>query len=1033
MRAQPEPSNSSSPRQRIQADPPAPTPGGNPTIANDANRSAPTSSSDRSAVTVTVAGGPPGESVSNTADTGDARTRTSGATTLDRFALVRRLGEGGMGDVFLARHPVTGTQVAVKQLKTDLVHDPRAVQRFLTEARHMYHLNHPHVLRIMEVWDPPAGPYYVMPYMTGGSLADRLKTGQPLDYVATLRVAREVASALAYAHGKGIIHRDLKPANVLLDRDGTSHLSDFGLVRAFDSNDEVADVRRSHCEGTVPYMSPAVAAGRAEDTRCDIYSFGAMLYELLTGSRPYDGATAQCVLDQILAGPPAPILKRNSHAPRGLVTIAEGCMARELRDRYADMADVVKDLEHVAAGRPPLGPHGKARAASRLPGLPARTRRRAGAAVVVGVVALVAAMAAWQLWPRAGDGSLAPASGPHATAPRSAPGDSVTEAVVAPTSPGVAANPVGADAAVGPALTPPVSTPTAAQQQRVVDLLPLVDLRRDVIAGAWTGGPEGIVSDNAESARLALPYEPPAEYDFSVEFTRLEGTDAVSQLLSHGTRRFEWIMGGWDEQVTGFQNLVEDGVPRGANTNQTGRHDVRPTNGRRHTSVVRVRRDGVEAFFDGKLVSRHKTDFADLQCSFFWGIGGKDLGLGSARGSTRFHAVRVTKVSGEGSPNSYTDDDRRLLHTLRGHGGPVTQVGFSGQGTRVRSSVGWFTNGDGSAAVSDVASGKRLCSTRTMELWALSPNGRRALLTTTEGPQLLDVETGSVLRSYPIGIVYGHGAFSPDGAVAVLGSPHGGIHVIDASSGSEVRRLDVKPGGGEIDSLDFSPDGRRLVSIAREARLVQCFDVSTGARLWERALPSNRWRVRFGPEGQHVVALLFDHPSPEQAVVLDGKDGEVVATLGDSDLIVDALLLPGGRHAVTASHSPTLGLKLWDLATGKPVTRFQEQTGRVNAWRCRQTVSGCWPLARMDLFACSTSVPAPRPRATAATTGRCCAWRSRRTASTSPPAAPTAPRASGSSISAPAQPAEPVQAHPDDGPAPEDGEDCQLNVPSGGL
>ena len=405
----------------------------------------------------------------------------AGPVGIDRFEIVRPLGAGGMGDVFLARHPVTGTDVAVKRLKPSLVNDRAAVQRFLTEARHMYHLNHPHILRIMEVWDPPAGPYYVMPYMPHGPLSERIRPGQPLDYVTTVRVARDVAAALAYAHGKGIIHRDLKPANVLLDKDGRAYLSDFGLVRAFDGasggggNDPSVDVTRSQCQGTAPYMSPAVAAGQAEDTRCDVYSFGAMLYELLTGHPPYSGSSTRAVLDQVRAGPPAPVLARNPHAPAALAAIAEGCMARQLRERYASMDDVAADLDRVAAGRPPLGPHGteappaqpesatkptvegSERRREQVPSNPAtradstptsrvRTRKWAAAGGVLVLAALgTAAVVVWGRW--AGQ----------------------TETV------GTAGGAVTAVAA---------GLPAPSSQPRTVDLLPLINVQRDTIRGS---------------------------------------------------------------------------------------------------------------------------------------------------------------------------------------------------------------------------------------------------------------------------------------------------------------------------------------------------------------------------------------------------------------------------------------------------------------------------------------------------------------------------------------------------------------------
>src|SRR5262249_30658237 len=132
--------------------------------------------------------------------------------------------------------------------------------------------------------------------------------------------------------------------------------------------------------GTAAYMSPALAAGRAEDTRCDVYALGALLYEMLTGRPPYDGRTAEEILLRVRGGPPRPILRLNPGAPRGLVRVAEAAMARELRDRYAEMADVVADLNRVALGREPLGPHGRPPAGRRVIALVG------GAAVALGLL-----------------------------------------------------------------------------------------------------------------------------------------------------------------------------------------------------------------------------------------------------------------------------------------------------------------------------------------------------------------------------------------------------------------------------------------------------------------------------------------------------------------------------------------------------------------------------------------------------------------------------------------------------------------------
>src|SRR5208283_3555187 len=273
---------------------------------------------------------------------------------LDHFEIPRVLGGGGMGIVLLARDSDTGRDVAIKLVKSDLVANQNVVHRFLKEAGHLKRLRHTNVVPVQEISDRAEGPYFVMPYFEKGSLANRIKPGQPQDTESTLDIAAQVAEGLSFAHRSGIIHRDLKPANILLTADGRACLADFGLARTL-FNDTIVDVESRQLEGTAPYMSPAVATGDAEDTRCDIYSFGALLYEMLTGHQPYRGRGTKEILDQIIAGPPKPITSLNPNADRGLVAVAEGCMARELRDRYADMRDVLKDLQRIKEGKSPIG------------------------------------------------------------------------------------------------------------------------------------------------------------------------------------------------------------------------------------------------------------------------------------------------------------------------------------------------------------------------------------------------------------------------------------------------------------------------------------------------------------------------------------------------------------------------------------------------------------------------------------------------------------------------------------------------------
>jgi len=275
-----------------------------------------------------------------------------------RYELLDRLGEGGLGIVFRARAIDTGQQVAIKFLRPELVTHPRARAFFLKEGRHLAALEHPHIMPVIECGELDGACWLVMPYLQGGSLGALLTPGKPLERGTALALAEQVASALAYAHRHSIIHRDLKPSNILLEEPGQARLADFGLAQSL-FNDELVDPRGFHIEGTPQYLSPAAARGEAEDTRGDIYAFGAVLYQMLTGRPPYTGASRQEVIAQIRAGPPPPILAVAPDACPALAAIAAGAMARNLQDRYVHISYVVEDLARIQRRQPPLGPRGQ--------------------------------------------------------------------------------------------------------------------------------------------------------------------------------------------------------------------------------------------------------------------------------------------------------------------------------------------------------------------------------------------------------------------------------------------------------------------------------------------------------------------------------------------------------------------------------------------------------------------------------------------------------------------------------------------------
>src|SRR5258706_4910123 len=202
------------------------------------------------------------------------------------YTLLRPLGRGGMGEVYLAVQQSLGREVALKLLTAKLAEDPVASERFVREARIAANLHNPHVVPIHDVGVHQGTAYIAMEYEPGGTVAAAAHGG--VDAATALRIARDIAAALDYAHRHGVIHRDVKPENVLRRTDGLCLLSDFGISRAVEAPTILTHEGAS--VGTPQYMSPEQLRGQNIDGRSDLYSLGVMLYQLLTGNLPYTGS-----------------------------------------------------------------------------------------------------------------------------------------------------------------------------------------------------------------------------------------------------------------------------------------------------------------------------------------------------------------------------------------------------------------------------------------------------------------------------------------------------------------------------------------------------------------------------------------------------------------------------------------------------------------------------------------------------------------------------------------------------------------------
>ena len=311
---------------------------------------------------------------------------------VSRFRVLSSIGQGGMGQVYLAEDPSLHRKVALKFLPADLSADDTARQRLVQEARAAASLDHPFICKVYEVGVSDDQPFIAMEYVEGTTLGDRIARG-PLSIGDSVLMASEIAEAMAFAHKRRIVHRDLKPANIMLTADGHVKVMDFGVAKRMPQVDpEMSTIggqltALGELVGTPAYMSPEQLRGEQADARSDVFAFGLVLYEMLTGTHPYRKPTAIETASAILNEPQPELTERVAAAPPLLAHVVDRCLAKSPEKRYQSLGDVRTELESV--GRTTAGPTD--RRARAIP-------RRAIAAAVVVVTLAVGAVVAWR-WP----------------------------------------------------------------------------------------------------------------------------------------------------------------------------------------------------------------------------------------------------------------------------------------------------------------------------------------------------------------------------------------------------------------------------------------------------------------------------------------------------------------------------------------------------------------------------------------------------------------------------------------------------------
>jgi eukaryotic-like serine/threonine-protein kinase len=801
-----------------------------------------------------------------------------------------------------------------------------AVERFLSEARAVAQLQHPHLVRLYESGQHEGLPYFTLEFVPGGSLADKLK-GTPLPPREAARLVEQAARGVQYAHEKGIVHRDLKPANVLLAADGTAKVTDFGLARRVDGSEKLTAT--GAVLGTPPYMAPEQASGESKGVgpAADVYGLGAVLYECLTGRPPFQAATPLDTLLQVMKAEPVSPSQLQPQVPRDLETICLKCLQKEPAKRYASAAALAEDLRRYQAGEPILArPVGALERGWRW------CRRNPAVAGLLGAVAaallLGTGVATWFALEAAASAERADRKALDAEKAREGEAAQAKAEARARQDAETARKQADADRQRAERREAEART----QLERARHALCTAQLMR--VAAVYERDPRlGLeLLHDCNACPLDLRDFAWRWYERRCrrlpEKATLERHTGASVAFSPDGRLL--ASGGFENTVT----LWEVATSR-----------VKATlKGHGHSDFLLC----VAFSPDGTLLASGKGNEVKL-----W-----DVTTGQKKADLRSHTRPILSVAfspngkllasgageyahgGPGELKLWDVATGREKAPLKGHREAVYSVAFSPDGKLLASGGGEDTK-LGEVKLWEVASGREKAAlqghTYPVRSVAFSPDGKiLASGTNLDGVRLWEVATGRLKTSLKEASSFSV-AFSPDGIL--LASAGGGeVKLWDAATGQE--KASLKGHAGHVNSVAFSPDGKTLASGAGAP-----LDLPGGEiKLWDMATGQEKTTL----EGQIAAVRSVTFSADGKLFASGGDDGTVKlwevgtgqekATLTRHTGTAFVAFSPDGKTLASGGRD---GIKLWDMATGQLKAPSRATPALSFPWHSAATA--CWP------------------------------------------------------------------------------------------